>query len=245
LIRIQRLERLVKRRSLQKPVDRLWALWSSVWEAWWSRHLAGIPDYSFTTDYVARHAEVWREHLAPLMGASGVRLLEIGSLEGRSALWFLENILTHATATITCVDPFVGPGVEARFDHNIKLSGHAAKVTKIKGPSEAVLPDLAPASYDAIYVDGAHLAVNVLMDAVLSWRLVKTGGVLIFDDYTWAADRAPWRRPQMGVDLFLGMVGSDAVVLDKDAQVIVRKLGPPADSPRRRRTDQVGPATAA
>jgi predicted O-methyltransferase YrrM len=169
--------------------------------------------------------------LAALRGASNARLLEVGSFEGRSAIWFLDNVLTHPTATITCVDPFVAPGAEARFDHNIRVSGHAAKVAKIKGRSEVVLLDLKPASYDAIYIDGLHLAVNVLMDAALGWTLLKLGGVLIFDDYLWRPDRPAWARPQLAIDLFLSMVGTDAVVLHKARQVIVRKVGRPADSP--------------
>jgi predicted O-methyltransferase YrrM len=121
------------------------------------------------------------------------------------------------------VDPFFRPGLEARFDHNIRVSGHAAKVVKIKGLSEAVLLDLESASYDAIYVDGSHRAVNVIMDAVLSWRLLKPGGVLIFDDYRWHPERPAWERPQLAVDLFLSLVGTHAVILHKAYQVIVRK----------------------
>jgi predicted O-methyltransferase YrrM len=169
--------------------------------------------------------------LASLTGAGDASLLEVGSFEGRSAIWFLDNVLTHPTATITCVDPFIGPGAEAQFDHNMRVSGHAAKVTKIKGRSEVVLLDLKPASYDAIYIDGSHLAVNVLMDAALSWTLLKRGGVLIFDDYLWRPERPAWNRPQLAIDLFLSMVGTDAVVLHKTHQAIVRKVGQPADSP--------------
>lgn len=232
-LRIEKLHRLLNLGSLHRPADQLWALWLDLWGAWWSRHLAGTTGYCFTADYVVRHTGIWCEHLASLKGASNASLLEIGSFEGRSAVWFLENVLTHPTATITCVDPFVGPGAEARFDHNVRVSGHRPKVTKIKGLSEAVLPTLKPASYDAIYIDGSHLAVNVLMDAALSWTLVKRDGVLIFDDYLWLPDSPAWRRPQMAIDLFLSLTGSDAVVLHQGHQMIVRKVGPPADGPRR------------
>ena len=34
--------------------------------------------------------------------------LEIGSFEGRSAIWLLENILTHSNSHLTCVDTFEG-----------------------------------------------------------------------------------------------------------------------------------------
>ena len=212
--------------KLQRHVDQLGL---DLWNLCLSWRLARTPDYSFTTDYVTHHAPTWCHQLAPLRGVADARLLEVGSFEGRSAIWFLDNVLTHPTATITCVDPFYGPGLEARFDHNIRVSGHAAKVVKIKGPSEAVLLDLEPASYDAIYVDGSHRAVNVMMDAALSWTLLKPGGVLTFDDYLWHPERPAWARPQLAIDLFLSMVGTDAVILHKAYQVIVRKPAWSAD----------------
>ena len=36
---------------------------------------------------------------------------------------------------------------------------------------------------DLIYIDGSHLAKDVLSDAILSWKLLKPSGVMIFDDY--------------------------------------------------------------
>ena len=43
-------------------------------------------------------------------------------------------------------------------------------------------------SFDLVYVDGSHLAADVLQDAVLSFRLLRSGGLLIFDDYLWIDD---------------------------------------------------------
>jgi hypothetical protein len=33
--------------------------------------------------------------------------------------------------------------------------------------------------------DGSHRARDVLEDAVLSWPLLKVGGIMLFDDYLW------------------------------------------------------------
>jgi len=38
-------------------------------------------------------------------------------------------------------------------------------------------------NYDIVYIDGSHVANDVLQDAVLVWQLVKVGGFMIFDDY--------------------------------------------------------------
>lgn len=39
--------------------------------------------------------------------------------------------------------------------------------------------------FDLIYIDGSHMRVDVMMDAVLAWPLLKAGGVMVFDDYEW------------------------------------------------------------
>ena len=36
-----------------------------------------------------------------------LHILEIGSFEGKSTIWFLDNILNNENSTITCVDPWL------------------------------------------------------------------------------------------------------------------------------------------
>ena len=165
--------------------------------------LAQSQQYSFTTDWMSGRVEDWRRYLGKFAGQAGVKMLEIGSYEGRSAVWFLENILTHPTSRLVCVDVFYDPRRELRFDHNIKLSGAAAKVDKRRGKSETILHRLEKTLFDLIYVDGCHEAPAVMLDAMLSWELLKPGGILIFDDYEWEPTRPPEDRPQLAIDLFL------------------------------------------
>lgn len=44
-------------------------------------------------------------------------------------------------------------------------------------------------AFDFYYVDGSHVAPDVMADAVLGWRLLKPGGIMVFDDYEWGAYR--------------------------------------------------------
>lgn len=150
-------------------------------------------------------------------------MLEIGSYEGRSAVWFLESILTHPTAGIVCIDFFTHLSLSMRFDHNIRHSGAAAKVTKIKGHSDAILITQPLDHFDIIYVDGSHDAAPVLMDAMLCWYRLKPGGVLIFDDYLWDKEESASNRPQMAIDLFLTAFEGSYDLLLKDYQVAIRK----------------------
>lgn len=188
-----------------------------------ARRIASMTDYVFTEDYVSSHASVWQEYLAPFKGEENLRFLEVGSLEGRSAIWFLENILTHPTASITCVDPFLWRYREPRFDHNIEVSGFAGKVIKIKGKSEEILGTLEEQSFDIVYIDGCHVALNVMMDAMLGWLLLKPQGILIFDDYAWQPEKLLHNRPKMAIDAFLKVLQTRVEILHKGYQVVLKK----------------------
>jgi hypothetical protein len=180
--------------------------------------------YEFTSDWVTAHTKIWSEHLNHLKGNPNVHALEIGSFEGRSAVWALQNILIHPTATITCVDIFAEQPYENRFDRNIQASGSAHKVRKIKDSSQKALTELKWNSYDFIYIDGSHIAKDVFIDAALSWNLLKPGGIVIFDDYRWQVERyASWKRPEVAIDAFLKVFEPYVQVTHKGYQVIVRK----------------------
>ncbi len=196
----------------------------------------------FTTNWVGRHIPTWRKYLKPLYGKKNLQFLEIGSWEGRSACWFLQNILTHPTSSITCIDTFSGsldelrahqhlrkaiPTVEQHFDHNIRFLGASKRVRKIKADSQRALRSLPINSFDCMYIDGSHLAADVLTDAVLSWALLKTKGIMIFDDYRWKsvlAPRDPFMSPKLGIDTFRKIYCRQMKVLSIGTQLIVQKL---------------------
>ena len=185
---------------------------------------AAEAKHEFTTDWVTSNGTLWLEHLKHLRGKPNIHALEIGSFEGRSAIWFLENILIHPTSTITCVDIFVEKTYEDKFDRNIQVSTFTKKVRKIKAPSQKILRELEWNSYDFVYIDGSHVAKDVLLDAVLSWDLLKAGGIIIFDDYQWRVKQyKPWARPQTAIDAFLQVFERYIELRHKEYQVVVRK----------------------
>jgi predicted O-methyltransferase YrrM len=186
--------------------------------------LAYTKGYSFTADWMSNNIPNWEAWLTSFRGQPGLVMLEIGSFEGRSAIWFLENILSDPTAHLTCIDLFDAPW-DLRFDHNIRVYGQVSKVTKMRGRSEDLLPAVAAASsMDIIYVDGSHRACDVLLDAVLAWRLLKPTGVMIFDDYLGGRPNSePSERPQMAIDLFLEIFAGQYTLVGKGYQVAIRK----------------------
>ncbi len=188
------------------------------------RHVAHEAGVTLTEDSMSQAAPIWNKYLNAFAGQPDLQILEIGSFEGCSALWFLSNIATHPTATVTCIDPFYRLGGEPLFDHNIRVSGQASRVIKLKGPSEAVLPALASHTYAIIFIDGSHRACNVLTDAVASWPLLRNGGILIFDDYEWQPELPATERPQLAIDLFVAAFAGRIEVLHQGWQVLIRKI---------------------
>jgi len=188
--------------------------------------MANMEDYQFTADWFGANIPNWQRWFEGLAGQPDIRFLEIGCYEGRSTVWLLGNVLTDETARIECIDVF-GSGhagdYEERFDHNIKTALGQKKVKKLKGPSQELLRKLKLYSYDVVYIDGSHTAPDVLEDAVLSFRLLKPGGLLVFDDYMWNAFPDPLLVPRLAIDAFLQLYEHYYDLLHREYQVAVRK----------------------
>jgi len=147
----------------------------------------------------------WIKLLSPLR-SSPLDILEIGSFEGRSAIFFL-NLLP--LSRMTCIDTFAGSpnhvsdpayepilrGLEGRFDRN--TADFRDRIVKMKMQSAAALDLLASNSreFDIIYIDGSHRRDDVLADTILSWRLLKMDGIIIWDDLLVNQDAPPSERP--------------------------------------------------
>ena len=194
----------------------------------------------FTVHWFDPHVPHIERALAPFRGRPGVRMLEIGSYEGRSTVWFLENIVTGEGSHLTAVDIWKGSAendpaemerVWQRFQHNTAAFASAGRLRVVVSPSQAFLAktlagqdDSAPVErFHIIYVDGSHAAPDVLSDAVLSWALLEPGGVLIFDDYLWTGFTTEQDRPRFAIDSFLACFLRQYDELHRGHQVIVRK----------------------
>lgn len=197
-----------------------------------SRSAPAAGAYRFSEDWFSHNIPVWQEVLGPLRGRPDLRYLEVGVFEGRSVVWMLENVLTHPGSRVTGLDLFPTDGLLRRYEYNLRATGQARRATTIRGRSQIELRRLPPESFDVIYVDGSHTAGDVMADAVLSWVLLKDGGILIFDDYAWPGyDRGrpdrrslpPDLRPELALDAFLTAYRLSLDVVHRGYQLIVRK----------------------
>jgi len=187
---------------------------------------------AFSEEWFTPNIPSWELILRGLEGRAA-RILEIGSFEGLSACFLLWRL---PDARLTCIDTFHGSpenlaygatisNLEERFDRNIGLVD-ASRVEKLRGDSRRTLLGLAEASdrFDLVYVDGSHLALDVIVDAALSWPLVASGGVVIFDDYIWTKlGEDPLLRPGPAIDSFLSLVEDHSELVFREGQVAVRK----------------------
>jgi hypothetical protein len=195
-----------------------------------------LQDYDFTNDWFLQVVPVWEKAMEPFKGKPDIQYLEVGMYEGRSVVWMLENVLTHPTARVTGIDLFwdpteFSPELKERFLANIKRAGGEDKTKTIVGFSQEELRKLPLDTYDIIYIDGSHMGPDVLEDAVLAYRLLKDGGMIIFDDYWWHTDDPMFqgsedsdlRGPQLAINVFIKFFGENFRIIHWVNQVILVK----------------------
>ena len=135
--------------------------------------------------------------------------IEVGSYAGSSASWIAHNLLRGAGSRLFCIDPWPGMAEQrASFFRNLKTFPDPSIVTVLEEYSRPALIRLASEGVEAdlVYIDGSHKASDVLSDLVISFGLLKVGGILICDDYLWADPRHDGgnilNRPKMAIDAF-------------------------------------------
>lgn len=182
---------------------------------------AETPEY--TVDWFECVRPVW-ERLLPQLDAR--RVLEVGSYEGASACYLIDVLGRKAPLEIHCIDHWEGgvehraaavdmARVEQRFHRNtaiaLRNSPFPVDLHVHKGHSDRCLGGLLGREpglqFDFIYIDGSHQAADVLLDACMAFRLLRTGGVMVLDDYLWhqapPAKPDPLAVPKMAIDAFV------------------------------------------
>lgn len=160
-----------------------------------------------------------------------INYLEIGAYYGGNIISVAETYGNHPASRLYCIDPwedyadyqeYVGQqdGIYETFINNVWKSGNEEKITDYRGYSHIELPKFPSNFFDIIYIDGNHNPEYVLEDAVLSFRKLLPGGILIFDDYNWG-NAATYK---LAVDSFLACYAKKITYLgEKNTQVFIRK----------------------
>jgi predicted O-methyltransferase YrrM len=180
-------------------------------------------------DWFSQARPYFERHLLPLADRD-LHCLQLGVYLGDASLWLMEHL---PKAQLTDVDTWEGSdetehdeldwaGVETYYDQ--VTWDYARRIRKFVGTTETFFDYLEFGLFDFIYVDADHRAPEVLTDAVRSWRHLKVGGILAFDDYTWQAHSGILLdAPKVGIDAFCATFLDRLEVMETGAQVWVRK----------------------
>jgi hypothetical protein len=146
--------------------------------------------------------EVLDELVRSMPAGRPLRLLEVGSYEGGSAVRWAASIAAHCgSGSVTCVDPWkpylgsrevglasvmdgdLASGVAfKRFLRNSVLAPKEVPICYLVSTFEDAFPALHGLAYDIVFVDGRHTYEAVLHDLKAGAALLVEGGLLCGDD---------------------------------------------------------------
>ncbi|EIN10184.1 nucleotide-diphospho-sugar transferase [Punctularia strigosozonata HHB-11173 SS5] len=191
--------------------------------------------FTETQDWFSFNIDAWR-NLFPTVNAAAPCVLEIGSWEGRSAVFLLTELCKEG-GSITCIDHFdlhktpAGRERYAKIMHNLAFTGKPFRVMDdFSFPALMKLLEEEMSAeepgFDWVYVDGSHEADDTLLDGELAWRLARKGAIFIFDDYKWNVQPVDGvHHPKRGIDAFMSVHRGEYEVLSSpdQYQMVLRK----------------------
>lgn len=181
------------------------------------------PEGFVGSNFFEKWIRDWQRLLSPIAGKPNLVGIEVGVLHGDCTVFCAEQIANGEGSTHYAVD----------INTNEFLENNIAPYKNVKfiqGYSYDVLRNLTHNGQtkgfaDYIYIDGSHLAIDVMQDAVLSWYLLKDNGFLIFDDYGWGIHTTDEKqKPKLAIDSFLNAYQGHSQVLHGGWQVFIKKL---------------------
>lgn len=166
---------------------------------------------NFSDDWFSHNIPSFQKHLS---GLKDLRILEIGSYEGRSAIWMINNLKPKS---ITLIEPGYMTNGNQILKDNLKELDYKL----IEQPSNIAWQDFILEEFDFIYIDGSHTSKNCYFDMAISLSILKRGGIMAVDDYNWNLLAKDGTRPKEAIDLFLER--NDVLLLEKGYQVWLQK----------------------
>ena len=171
----------------------------------------------------------WKDIINPTNDP--IKVLEIGAYHGANVCCLTKTHAIHSDSEIHCVDPWRDydqyPEYKdeqktnySKFIHNISQL-HPIDLNKIyihRMKSEECAKRFQDESFHIIYIDGNHERNFVFEDAMMSHKLIKKGGWIVFDD---AHDKQVLEAIQMFVNLYRQSSYDEVVI--KHGQVYMRR----------------------
>ena len=198
--------------------------------------------YTFTQDWFSHnvaHLENAIKNEFP--SKSNIELLELGTFEGLSTVWFVERIpqiLKNCLINITSVDDF-GKGIKPLNGINM-TNVHQNALKNIEMANTINSPNIISFvlsstnnffrsnsnEFDIVYIDGDHSSRQTIFDAMNAFEVLKSGGIIIFDDYLGGdGDYANLDvSPKFAIDTFVLLYSKQIKIIFQGYQLIVKKI---------------------
>lgn len=180
---------------------------------------------------VAQHN--FEQFIRPLAPKPDLKFLQLGVFTGDASEWMLQNVLTKEGDLLIDIDTWKGSDESAHdamdfedvYKTYKKRMEPYQRMRSVRNTTTNFLNANHGPMFDFIYIDADHTADGVLADARGSWSLLKTEGILAFDDYLWAHESGdPRLAPKSGIDTFLDEQGDNYDLLEYGYQVwLVKK----------------------
>jgi cephalosporin hydroxylase len=179
------------------------------------------PDGFFGSNFFEKWIPKWNTVLGHLSGKPNIVGIEIGCLHGDCTVFCADKIVNGEGSIHYAIDINTNEYLENN------LAPYIDNVQFIQGKSYDILRhNFKENTADYIYIDGSHLAIDVLSDAVLAWHILKDDGIIIFDDYGWGIHTTDDKqKPKLGIDAFLLAYKGHYELIDQIGwQVYLKKL---------------------
>ena len=173
-------------------------------------------------------------------GKAQPKILEIGTYAGTSTVEMLKLVPAATAVTVDRwedYDEFGNPvlgEIGSRkimniYYENMAAGGVAHRVRALRGDSAEKLIELIQEGYqfDFIYVDGGHKCLDCYADMVLSWPLLRKGGIMAVDDVLFMAEKKaadPLAVPYAGVEYFVEKYKGQYEIVHSGYRIYLRKI---------------------
>lgn len=202
-------------------------------------YIEGSYSFNWTTGNshnfltIAKVLKKMRKSSSDFVGGGGdnkkslanLRILEIGSFEGYSVNIFNKIFIQPE---IYCVDPWI-PYLEHpnlnfnQIERNFDANTANLNIKKFKMFSSDFFKNNNK-NFDLVYIDGSHMRDDVFYDAIESYKVLKNGGILLFDDFL-GSSVFDNNNVIDGVSLFLNQINDNSLkLLIINSQICFLKL---------------------
>ena len=171
-----------------------------------------------------------------LTNKNSLSMLQIGAYTGRSSEWMLNTV--NKTCKLVDIDTWEGSKEEYKHLDNHKQDfknieniydarmSNFSNVVKFKGTSDSYFESIKNQEevFDFIYVDGSHKHNDVYNDAINSYRHLKKGGIIAFDDYYWNIDNDKSLIPHYAIKKFINEHDLEIIIDENSTHVEWKQL---------------------